>query len=87
MSGRESRSASRTRWRGSAWRWPELDELTDAELAAINPEHTPVVHGVLTVEGSLASRDGVGGTAPVRVAEQISALRERIAADRAWIAG
>ena len=65
----------------------ELDELTDAELAAINPALTPVVHGVLTVEGSLASRDGVGGTAPVRVAEQISALRERIAADRAWIAG
>ena len=65
----------------------ELDELTDDELVAINPALTPVVRGVLTVEGSLASRDGVGGTAPVRVAEQIGALRERIAADRGWIAG
>jgi argininosuccinate lyase len=65
----------------------ELDELTDDELAAINPALTPVVRGVLTVEGSLASRDGVGGTAPVRVAEQIGVLRERISADRAWVTG
>ena len=49
----------------------ELSELTDAEFAAINPELTPAVRAVLTVEGSLASRDGLGGTAPVRVAEQI----------------
>jgi argininosuccinate lyase len=65
----------------------ELDELTDDELAAINPALTPVVRGVLTVEGSLASRDGVGGTAPVRVAEQIGVLLERISADRAWVTG
>ena len=65
----------------------ELDELTDDELAGINPALTPAVRDVLTVDGSLASRDGVGGTAPVRVAEQIAALQARIAADRAWIAG
>ena len=64
-----------------------LDELTDDELAAINPALTPAVRGVLTVAGSLASRDGVGGTAPVRVAEQIAALQNRISADRAWISG
>ena len=40
---------------------------------------------MLTVDGSLASRDAVGGTAPVRVAEQIAALRATIAADRAWL--
>jgi len=62
-----------------------LNELTDAELAGVNPSLTPAVRDVLTVEGSLASRDGLGGTAPVRVAEQLAALRERIAADRAWI--
>jgi argininosuccinate lyase len=39
---------------------------------------------VLTVAGSLASRDGVGGTAPVRVAEQLVAVGERVAADHAW---
>ena len=40
-------------------------------LRVNNPELTPAVRDVLTVEGSLASRDGVGGTAPVRVAEQL----------------
>jgi argininosuccinate lyase len=65
----------------------ELDELTDEELAGINPKLTPAVRDVLTVEGSLASRDGVGGTAPVRVAEQLDRLRARIDADRAWISG
>ena len=38
---------------------------------------TPAVRDVLTVEGSIASRDGVGGTAPPRVAEQLTALRVR----------
>jgi argininosuccinate lyase len=65
----------------------DLNELTDDELAGINPELTPAVRDVLTVEGSLASRDGVGGTAPVRVAEQLDRLGARIAADRAWITG
>ena len=65
----------------------ELDELTDEEFAGINPVLTPEVRRVLTVAGSLASRDGVGGTAPVRVAEQLRALQARIAADRAWITG
>ena len=65
----------------------ELNELTDDEFAGINAELTPAVRDVLTVAGSLASRDGVGGTAPVRVAEQIGELQGRIAADRAWIAG
>ena len=31
----------------------------------------PQVRDVLTIEGSVASRDARGGTAPVRVAEQI----------------
>jgi argininosuccinate lyase len=64
----------------------ELDELTDDEFAAINPALDPDVRSVLTVAGSIASRDGVGGTAPVRVAEQLAELRARIAADRDWAA-
>ena len=63
----------------------ELDQLTDAEFAAINPALTPVVRSVLTVAGSLASRDGIGGTAPIRVAEQLDGLRALIAADREWV--
>jgi len=52
----------------------ELDELTDAQLTEISPHLTPAVREVLTVEGSVASRDGRGGTAPVRVAEQLEEL-------------
>lgn len=52
-----------------------LDELTDDELAAISGELTPQVREVLTIEGSVSSRDGRGGTAPARVAEQIEAVR------------
>jgi len=63
----------------------ELDELTDQEFAAISPALTPAVRSVLTVAGSMASRDGVGGTAPVRVVEQLAGLRTMIAADRAWL--
>lgn len=51
-----------------------LDELTDDELAAISPELTPEVREVLTIEGSVSSRDARGGTAPVRVAEQIETV-------------
>ncbi|MGS0687226.1 argininosuccinate lyase [Nakamurella sp. GG22] len=65
----------------------QLDELTDAELAGVNRALTPAVREVLTVDGSLASRDGVGGTAPARVAEQLVALRARVDADRRWAAG
>lgn len=62
-----------------------LDELTDDELAAISPALTPQVREVLTIEGSVSSRDARGGTAPARVAEQIGTvaataarLRERL---------
>ena len=34
---------------------------------------------MLTVEGSISSRDGRGGTAQVRVAEQLAELRQRLA--------
>jgi argininosuccinate lyase len=36
------------------------------------------VRSVLTIEGSVGSRDGIGGTAPERVAEQRARLTERI---------
>jgi argininosuccinate lyase len=61
-----------------------LDELTDTELAAASPALTPKVREVLTVEGSIASRDGRGGTAPGRVAEQLSELDIGVAEARRW---
>ncbi|NIJ11538.1 argininosuccinate lyase [Saccharomonospora amisosensis] len=63
-----------------------LPELTDDELARINPALTPKVREVLTVAGSVASRDAKGGTAPVRVAEQRDRLLARVAEHRAWVA-
>lgn len=57
----------------------ELDELTDAELASVSPDLTAEVRSVLQVEGSLASRATTGGTAPVRVREQLDSLRTQIA--------
>lgn len=64
----------------------ELWELTDDELAAIHPALTPEVRSVLSVEGSVASRSAHGGTAPVRVAEQLDRARARAAELRASVA-
>jgi argininosuccinate lyase len=62
-----------------------LEELTDEQLAEISEHLTPAVRTVLTVEGSVASRDSRGGTAPDRVAEQLVQLREEAAGHRAWL--
>ncbi|MDV6012272.1 argininosuccinate lyase [Haloechinothrix sp. LS1_15] len=64
-----------------------LEALTDAELAAIDPVLTPAVREVLTVPGSIASRDARGGTAPERVREQRERLRQRAADARTWASG
>ncbi|WP_285509851.1 argininosuccinate lyase [Actinokineospora sp. NBRC 105648] len=61
-----------------------LDELTDAELSEVNPALTARVREVLTVAGSIASRDAYGGTAPARVAEQRDRVVGRIEEYRAW---
>lgn len=60
----------------------ELWDLTDTDLAEISPDLTPQVREVLSVAGSLASRDSTGGTAPVRVAEQLRSAREAVAQRR-----
>lgn len=56
----------------------DLHEVDDESLLAISPHLLPAVREVLTIRGSVDSRDGVGGTAPVRVAEQRAALVERV---------
>jgi argininosuccinate lyase len=55
----------------------ELDELTDDQLVAISQHLTPGVRAVLSVDGSVASRSGRGGTAPARVREQLAELEAR----------
>ncbi|MGZ4542963.1 MAG: argininosuccinate lyase [Mycobacteriaceae bacterium] len=61
-----------------------LPDLTDAELAQVNEHLKPQVREVLTVAGSIASRDAHGGTAGVRVAEQLRAVRVAEAEYRQW---
>ena len=61
----------------------DLPDLTDDQLTEISPALTPQVRSVLTVEGSVASRSGRGGTAPVRVREQLDELATASTAHRA----
>ena len=60
----------------------ELWDLTDVELAEISPQLTPGVREVLSVGGSIASRDARGGTAPSRVEEQLGELADVVASLR-----
>ena len=53
-----------------------LEDLTDDELAGVDPALTAEVREVLTVEGSIASRNARGGTAPIQVAEQLGVVRD-----------
>ncbi|KPF73760.1 argininosuccinate lyase [alpha proteobacterium AAP81b] len=60
--------------RAAEARGGDLDGLSDAELAAIDPRITPAVRDVLSVEASVASRTSFGGTAPANVRAAIAAL-------------
>ena len=64
----------------------DLPELTASDLASIDPRLAPAVLDVLTVEGSIDARDGRGGTARVRVAEQLDEVDAALAGHRGWIA-
>lgn len=65
----------------------ELWDLTDGDMAEISEHLTPGVRSVLSVEGSLASRNAVGGTAPERVAEQLAEAQVQVAEYRYWVNG
>ncbi len=53
----------------------ELPELTLAELQSFSPLVADDVFGVLTVAGSLAARNHIGGTAPAQVRAAIARAR------------
>ena len=57
----------------------ELTELTAGDLAEISPYLTSEVRSVLSVKGSINSRTGRGGTAEVRVQEQLDEIVSRLA--------
>jgi len=60
----------------------ELHELSDEQLAEISPHLRPEVREVLTVEGSVSSRNGRGGTAPDAVRAQLAELRTAVSGHR-----
>jgi argininosuccinate lyase len=56
----------------------DLADFTVAELREFSPLVGDDVHGVLTLEGSVASRNHPGGTAPVQVRAAIHAARNAL---------
>ncbi len=56
----------------------ELGALSLAQLQAVDARIEADVFGPLSLEGSVASRDLVGGTAPVQVRAQVARHRERL---------
>jgi argininosuccinate lyase len=58
----------------------DLSDLSLAELKAFSPVIEDDVFACLTLEGSVAARAHVGGTAPARVREEIKLTKARLAA-------
>ena len=61
-----------------------LAEISDADLVAVDHRLTPDLKASLTPEAAVAARIGYGGTAPVRVREQLDRLAARLDAQRRW---
>jgi argininosuccinate lyase len=56
----------------------QLWDLSLEQLQTIEPRITNAIFDVLTVDASVSSRKSYGGTAPVRVKEQIALWKERL---------
>jgi argininosuccinate lyase len=65
----------------------DLPDVSDEDLVKISTHLTPDIRQVLSVTGALEARKAYGGTAPVRVAEQLAALRRVVDENAAWAAG
>lgn len=57
----------------------QLDEATDAQLAAISKHLTPEVKKVIDVQSAISSRNGAGGTSHDQVDNQIATLKRFLA--------
>jgi len=55
-----------------------LDALSLDQLREIDPRIDQRVFGALSVDSSVAARASYGGTAPVRVREQVAAARQAL---------
>jgi len=63
----------------------ELTDLSADDLLEISPHLTAEVRSVLTVDGSINSRFGRGGTAEARVREQLTEVAAAVAAVEKWL--
>ena len=63
----------------------ELTDLSADDLAEISPLLTSEVCSVLSLTGSINSRTGQGGTALVRVREQLDEMRDAMTSVDAWL--
>lgn len=81
---REAHEISGACVRTAEERGVELWDLSDDELRAASPVLSPEVREVLSAAGSVAARSGRGGTAPVRVAEQLAEAGTVAAGLREW---
>jgi argininosuccinate lyase len=62
----------------------DLHEVSDDDLLKVSEHLTPDVREVLSVEGALASRSAPGGTAPVRVREQLDDVAALVTDHEKW---
>ncbi len=60
----------------------QLDEATDAQLAAISKHLTPEVKKVIDVQSAISSRNGAGGTSHDQVDNQIATLKLFLAGEQ-----
>ena len=60
----------------------QLDEATDAQLAAISKHLTPEVKKVIDVQSAISSRNGAGGTSHDQVDNQIATLKRFLAGEQ-----
>ena len=61
-----------------------LQDLSDEDLASVDPRLEPSIMASLSPQAAVNARKGYGGTAPVRVREQISRLSAVLDAQRKW---
>src|SRR5690625_4385073 len=56
----------------------ELWDLSDGDFQEISPHLTPGVREILSLDGALSARNATGGTAPIRVGEQLDQARNEL---------
>ncbi|KAF0102917.1 MAG: argininosuccinate lyase [bacterium] len=75
---REAHEAVARAVRAAEQKGCDLADLTMDELRAFSPLVGEDIYGVLTLEGSLAARDHIGGTAPAQVRAAVARARARL---------